>query len=162
MKLHQNPDWLEEKYWGEGLSIRQVASLAGVNEATILAWMKRYGIARRSKSAAQRGERNPFWNRGDKLKGKKNPHWKGGRRLDRDGYVQIYMPDHPRSHANGYVYEHILVLEEKLGRPLLPNETSHHINGIKDDNRKENLLALPSLAEHTALHNTMRDNEQRC
>ena len=48
--------------------------------------------------------------------------------------------NHPRSSKNGsYVFEHILVMETKLERYLLPGENVHHINGIKDDNRIENL-----------------------
>jgi hypothetical protein len=69
-----------------------------------------------------------------------NGNWKGGRARHHAGYVMLRAPDHPRAQNNGgYVFEHILVMEELLGRHLVPGETVHHKNGVKDDNRIENL-----------------------
>ena len=69
--------------------------------------------------------------------GPANAQWKGGR-INLNGYVHIYTPGHPA--ANGaYVLEHRLVMEKYLGRYLADGETIHHRNGVKDDNRIENL-----------------------
>ena len=69
-----------------------------------------------------------------------NGHWKGGRTRHHAGYVMVRVPEHPRASRNGgYVFEHILVMEEVLGRYLGDGETVHHLNGVKDDNRRENL-----------------------
>ncbi len=65
--------------------------------------------------------------------------WKGGRYKTAKGYVDIFFPDHPFARAGKYVCEHRLVMESHLGRYLQPHEYVHHKNGIKDDNRIENL-----------------------
>ncbi len=84
-------------------------------------------------------------------KGNQN-HWKGGRTVTVSGYVQVFSPDHPYADSKGYVMEHRLVMEAHLGRVLLPAEVVHHINGIKDDNRIENLMRFDSNTDHMEWH----------
>jgi hypothetical protein len=57
----------------------------------------------------------------------------------RRGYHFTYVPDHPNANGQGYVLTHRLVMADHLGRALLPSEEVHHRNGIRDDNRLENL-----------------------
>ena len=61
-----------------------------------------------------------------------------GKTYDRDGYVFIrYISGNGR--AGKYKYEHRLVMEQMIGRELLGIENVHHKNGIRSDNRPENL-----------------------
>jgi hypothetical protein len=55
-----------------------------------------------------------------------------------DGYVYIYWPEHPNASSKS-VGQHTVVMTEYLGRPLHKGETVHHKNGVRDDNRLENL-----------------------
>lgn len=76
---------------------------------------------------------------GDPLAGPPIREPRGGRHVNGDGYVLIYKPNHPNAGGNGYVREHTLVMSRVLSRPLLPGESVHHLNGVRDDNRPENL-----------------------
>lgn len=82
--------------------------------------------------------------------------WRGGRFVHPGGYVYAYAPDHPNRNAHGYVYEHRLVMEQKLGRLLTREERVHHINSVKDDNRPENLELIANQGEHSRLHEGQR------
>lgn len=70
--------------------------------------------------------------------------WKGGRYRTYRGYIYVYQPNHPRAEHRGYVMEHILVWEQANAKPLPNGWVIHHLNGIKDDNRIRNLVALPN------------------
>ena len=68
----------------------------------------------------------------------------GGLTRTQEGYVLVHkyhVPEKYRVLANGsgYVLEHRLVMSQKFGRPLLPHETVHHIDGDKTNNTPENL-----------------------
>ena len=79
--------------------------------------------------------------------GKNNGSWKGGR-INKDGYIIVYSPNHPNKKHDNYVFEHRLVMERKLGRYLKSKEVIHHINGKRDDNRIENLMLFPNQSAH--------------
>jgi hypothetical protein len=72
--------------------------------------------------------------------GENSRAWKGGKQT-RNGYVFIHRPGHPscRGNQRAYVAEHRLVMEQVLGRFLVDGENVHHKNGVRDDNRPENL-----------------------
>ena len=55
------------------------------------------------------------------------------------GYRMVHVPDSPMSNPRGYVPEHRTAVSRHLGRELYENENVHHINGVRTDNRLENL-----------------------
>jgi hypothetical protein len=119
----------------EGHSLAEIGRHIGTQGKNVAAFLRRNGVTKEF----------PTWRTGES-----HYAWKG-RIVDKDGYVQIHLKEHPyaRKHTH-YVPEHRLVMEESLGRFLLPHEVVHHINGKKDDNRIENLRLYGSNGEHLA------------
>lgn len=90
-----------------------------------------------------KGAANPMYGK----TGDQNPQWKGGRKIRKDGYILVYRPEHPYASGN-YVLEHRLVMEQVLGRFLLPTEVVHHIDENPSNNAPENLQLFDSQSEH--------------
>ncbi len=65
-----------------------------------------------------------------------------------NGYRYVHKPSHPRCNQAGYVAEHHLVMEKKLGRFLTSTEVVHHVNRERGDNRPSNLVVYGSSGEH--------------
>lgn len=86
----------------------------------------------------------------------KGGYWKGGKMTDGGGYILIKLftgdPYFSMANTERYVLEHRLVMAKHLGRNLKRAEVVHHKNGIRDDNRIENLELSPSRSEHGYRH----------
>lgn len=148
MPTGQKVDWsdLEELYWEKQLSSRQIGKIKQVDHCTVAHAMQRKGIPHRTLKESIR--LSHCW-------GERHPCWKGGRINRPDGYVDILAPEHHRvreSKGNKhYVLEHILVWEKVHNKPLPKGWVIHHINGIPNDNRPENLVALPNKKHYLVL-----------
>jgi len=92
--------------------------------------------------------RNTVLQRKTYTSGINHPMWKGGKTINSQGYVLVLLRKHPNCESNGYFREHRLVMEKHLGRYLLKSEDVHHINGIRTDNRIENLELITNRSEH--------------
>jgi len=88
--------------------------------------------------------------------GEQCSNWKGGKCHSSSGYLLVKSRGHPRADKESYVPEHILVMEKHLGRPILKGEIIHHKNGIKDDNRIENLELMNGYSKHMSNHQKER------
>ena len=88
--------------------------------------------------------------------GSLHPNWKGGAVLTNHGYRKVALPYDDfffpmKSKGDYYVLEHRLIMAKHLKRCLLPWEMVHHKNGIRDDNRLENLELIGCTGRHNTL-----------
>jgi hypothetical protein len=135
-------------------------------ESSWIAGKKHTEEARKKMSAAQKGR---IFSDDHKAKisaakrGAGNAAWNGGIH-HHDGRVYEAAPGHPHAVGTtrgraGYVFRSRLVMERHLGRYLAHQETVHHINGDKTDDRIENLMLFSTPGEHSSFHAKTRENK---
>ncbi len=132
------PEWQEKEIpeedakaiveeWNAGKPLARIAIDRGIGKARLKRLLIDNGIVPQER----------------KLRGTKHGSWEGGRFEDKQGYWWTYItPDDPMAIMavkGRYIAEHRLVMARAIGRPLERNETVHHINGDRKDNRLENL-----------------------
>jgi hypothetical protein len=89
---------------------------------------------------------------------KQHGNEKPGSKHVSNGYVLVSSHKHPFCNCRGYVLEHRLVMEQQLGRYLLPWEDVHHINENTLDNHSKNLKLFSSRSAHIRQHNKVRSH----
>lgn len=163
---------LKRLYESERFTMKEISVITGYSVGTVFNYMKKYGIESRPPmtdttkakiSKANKGRVSPI--KGTKLSDETKrklseskrgrftkPSEFGGHKKRRpDGYISVYMPNHPQATSDGYVMEHILVMEKAIGRYITREEVVHHKNHKRDDNRIEN-LELFTFRDHARLH----------
>lgn len=172
-------EYLEELYWKKQLSFREIAKRLGFkSNASVRYWFKKFGIKTRNHKEASLGIMNGMYNKKHSKKskikmsnfhkihptkywlgkkGEAHPNWKGG-------FYSV-------RHKEGYIFERYSSKDglKKIGilrsnriwiqhnqMPIPQGYIIHHRNGIKDDDRIENLCLLPH-SYHTSLHNQRRN-----
>lgn len=147
-----NKEWLMEQL--KTKSLNQIAREVGATYGNAGYYSKKHGLSvpnKQKSEAVKAGLRKAF---PDGRAGINASNWQGGTRYTgkNRAYIMQWAPDHPNATKDGYVMEHRLIMETHLGRYLTREEIVHHKNGIKHDNRIENLELAPDRGTHTREH----------
>jgi hypothetical protein len=104
-------------------TVKEIAQETGCGPSTVRKYLHGFGLSLKySRLGKQRGPNSPTWK---------------GIHKNKSGYIMIHCPRTGKPRR-----EHLVIMEESIGRSLLSNEVVHHCNGIRHDNRLGNLLLM--------------------
>ncbi len=148
-KIKLDIEAIREMY--ETSNLRKVATASNCAMSTIRRRLIDAGITLRK---PDQGLRDPC------PTGDKHGNWNGGKTHQRDGYIMVVDPTHPRAGSSGRVLEHIWVWEKTHHKMLPDGWVVHHLNGVKHDNSPENLIDM-SRSKHHSLNEPYKKKNQR-
>ena len=161
---------LYDLYVTQGKTMKDISVELGIAVGKIHRLIHEYGIPAKKNTDYEltEAQREAWRNIGKSRKGRKSSsetrrkisesrkiHGMGHRKKRSDGYIGLYYPDYPHSSKDGYIMEHVYVMEQHIGRSLKDDECVHHKNFDRSDNRIEN-LQLMTKSEHMSYHMTLR------
>jgi len=87
----------------------------------------------------------------------RNNRWRGGKMLKRNrpggiGYNFTFMPSHPKANKIGYVPDHVLIVENILGKYLPLTAEVHHFDENSLNNAPQNFIVCQDSSYHQILH----------
>lgn len=91
-------------------------------------------------------------------KGENSTRWNGGEVISK-GYKYVYKSEHPFCNKKGYVLEHRLVMEQKIGRYLTKQEVVHHLDHNTLNNDISNLELVNGSGHHLMEFHNVRDSK---
>jgi len=133
---YQDKNWMYKQIIEKKRKTKDIAIELKCSQANVIQWANKFAIPLSSPYA----------------KGAESPFYKGI--VITGGYKNIKKYEHPRANSNGYIAEHILIMEKKIGRFLKTEEIVHHIDGNKLNNDKNNLY-LCDKSSHRKIHNSV-------
>lgn len=160
-----NKAMLAEMYVG-GMSIPEISKETGVAKSMVRYYVRSMGVKMRTRkealalikpklSKANKGRKHIVTDETrEKLSAAQFKRWEGVRKGygEHNGYIRFTAGEHKGR------LQHIVVMEQHIGRELQPQEVVHHINGNRKDNRIEN-LQLMTREDHSKLHLMLRLNQ---